>query len=190
VTHAGIFLIALASLVGYLAMSSAGAQLTEVLQWCAGNGFPSGPFAAPDAGCLALNRTDEYGNIWTDAAIDPASWSGPATGDYPGSIAYCMVTQSVIGPGQADLETQHSVLPLIYAAHLPGACPKVSPKDVGISGMHVLLCVAITDVLLFALIGSLWVRNRARRKVCKQLGPIEPNERSVRPGIEQTGRAQ
>jgi hypothetical protein len=65
----------------------------------------------------------------------------------------------------------------------------VSPKDVGISGMHVPLCVAITGVLLFALIGSLWIRNRARRKV-KQLGPIEPNQRSARPGIEQTGRAQ
>jgi hypothetical protein len=146
-------------------MSSAGGQSTGVPQWCAGNGFPPGPFAAPDMGCLALNRTDEFGNIWTDAAIDPASWSGPATGDYPGSFAYCMVTQSVIGPDQADLDTQHSVLPAIYAAHLPGACPNASPKDVSSSDMHVSLYVSIIGMLFLVLFGSLWVSNRKRGKV-------------------------
>jgi len=165
-------LIALASHVGFLAMSSAVAQSTGVLQWCAGNGFPPGPFAAPDMGCLALNRTDEYGNVWTDAAIDPASWSGRATGGYPGSFALCMATQSVIGPGQADLGTEHSVLPAVYAVHQPGACPNASPKDVGRSGMHVPLGVSIIGVFFLALFGSLWVRDRERSKICKSAEPF------------------
>lgn len=166
------FLIALASLVGFLAMSSAGAQSSGVLQWCAGNGFPPGPFAAPDMGCLPLNRTDEYGNVWTDAAIDPESWSGRTTGGYPGSFALCMVTQSVIGPGQADLGTEHSVLPAIYAVHSPGPCPKASPRDVGSSNMHVPLCVSIIGVLFLALFGSLWACDRERSKICKSADPF------------------
>jgi hypothetical protein len=154
------FPIVLASLVEVLAMSSAAAQSSGVVQWCAGNGFPPGPFAAPDIACLALNRTDEYGNVWTDAAIDPESWSGRATGGYPGSFAFCMVTQSEIGPRQADLGTVHNVLPAVYAAHPPGACPNASPKDAGRSGMHVPLCVSIIGVFFLALFGSLWVRDK------------------------------
>jgi hypothetical protein len=166
------FLIALTSLVGFLAMSSAGAQSTGVLQWCAGNGFPPGPFAAPDMGCLALNRTDEYGNVWTDAAIDPASWSGRATGGYPGSFALCMVTQSEIGPGQADVGSVHNALPAVYAVHSPGACSNAAPKDVGSSDMHVPLYVSIIGVLFLALFGSRWVRDRYRSKICKSADPF------------------
>ncbi|SRR6266404_5584390 len=159
-------LIALSSLVGVLATSSAGALSSGVLQWCSGNGFPPGPFEAPDMGCLALNRTDEYGNVWIDAAIDPESWSGPATGGYPGSLAFCMVTQSVIGPGQAVLGTERSVLPAVYAMRPPGACPKASPKDAGSSGMYVRL-VFIVGVLILVFFVSLRVRDRERSKIFK-----------------------
>src|SRR6266404_5317904 len=129
------FLIAVAALVGVLATFCAGAQSSAgTVKWGAGNGYPPGPFASPDLGCLPLNRTDGYGNVWTGAAIDPTTWSGTPTGGYPGSLVSCMETQSVIGPGQANLGTLDS-LPLMYAELPPATCPSaacpVSPKDVG-----------------------------------------------------------
>ena len=136
-------LVALAS----LATCPAGAQ-----SWCAGNGFPPGPFAAPEMGCLALNRTDEYGNVWTDAAIDPESWSGAATGGYPGSLALCRVTQSEIGPDQLDLGTEHGALPRVYAMPPSGACPKTSPKYAASPDSHSPLSVSMIGVLSLAAI--------------------------------------
>jgi hypothetical protein len=103
-------------------------------------------------GCLALNRTDEYGNVWTDAGIDPKSWSGPATGGYPGSMALCMVTQSEIGPEQLDLGTEYGVLPWVYAVPPLGICPKASPKHVVSPDMHPTLFVSMSGVLSLAAI--------------------------------------
>jgi len=123
------FLI-LTPLVGMLSTFSAHGQSCGVLSWGAGNGFPPGPFAAPAEGCLALNGTDGYGNVWTGATIDPASWIGTPTGGYPGSMAYCMVTQSVVGPGQATLGTMSS-LPWVFAQVPHASCLNTSPKDVG-----------------------------------------------------------
>ncbi len=118
------------------------AQSCGTVQWGAGNGYPYGPYATPNAVCaLRDGEVDNYsgwygpGTIGTYSAGHATIWQATPMGGYPGSEAVCDYTVTLTGGSLTSpmVLDSGSQTPNILVSPPPASCPAVSPKDAGSS---------------------------------------------------------
>jgi hypothetical protein len=174
------FLIAVVAL---FAAFCAGAQTsTGTVQWGAGNRYPYGPYASPNAACATVlnglrGPAEGWGPnaylVYSNAVANPAGWNHTPIGGYPYSATYCNYTETIYDCGTSCPYVMQITngLPYVFAV-LPGAtCPTaicpVSPKETfweRILRTRLLLKAIIIIVLVAAVLigGLLTLRNSGR----------------------------